>query len=205
MFSVNHLTTSISRLRKKARAAFSLIEVSVSLSVISFAFIGVVGLMANGIEQFRGAIDSTVTAQIAQRILADAQQAEFDTLIDADHLPALGENADFSFRAPKVTQPALRYFDEQGNEVIPAGDTPSASEIGRIVYHVNTRIRPWADVPADTDAQKPHLAQVTVQVAASNGAAQTPVDLGEGPTQNLFALPKNRPVFTYSALVSRSK
>jgi uncharacterized protein (TIGR02598 family) len=186
--------------------AFSLVEVSASLAVIAFAFVGVLGLMANGVEQFRGAVDTTVTAQIAQRVLNDAQQAEFSTLIDAAHLPDQPDLSEFTFRAPTIANPSLRYFDEQGNEVLPAQDSGlTPSERLKVVYQVNARIRPQADVPSDFGKREPQLAQVTVQIARHAGQGTLAINTASGSDENLFQLPPGIPVVTYSALVGRNE
>ena len=186
--------------------AFSLVEVSASLAVIAFAFIGTLGLMANGVEQFRGAIDTTVTAQIAQRVLNDAQQTEFSSLIDATNLGSQRDDPEFTFRAPKIAEPALRYFDEQGVEIVPTAEAGlTAPERAKVVYQVNVRVRPRAEVPREAIEQGPQLAQVTVQIARQAGAAALAINHADGPEQNLFKLPPGIPVVTYSSLVGRNE
>jgi uncharacterized protein (TIGR02598 family) len=204
MRSVN-LPPSSTRTRNRllAIAGFSLIEISVSLSVIGFAFVGVLGLMANGIDQFRTAMDSSVTAQIAQRILSEVQQTEFRTLIDAEHLGEKRSEPEFTFRAPRIDAAAFRYFDEQGQEIAVA-EKSSATELGRAIYQVNVRIRPHAEIPADEINRDPLLAQVTVQVALNQGAVNE-IDRAPGPNENLFVSAPTRPVYTYSALVGRNE
>lgn len=189
---------------KYIQAGFSLVEISASLAVIAFAFMGVVGLMANGIDQFRTAIDTTVTAQIAQRVLNDEQQTEFSTLIDAANLRDHRGDPEFTFRAPRIAAPMLRYFDEQGTEVLPPteGDF-TAADLARVVYQVNVRIRPQAQVPGEPDEEG--LAQVTIQIARQAGAGNLPFHTAPGSDQNLFQLAPGIPVITYSSLVGRNE
>src|SRR3954470_20054707 len=109
--------------------AFSLIEVVLAVGVVAFAFVAVLGLIPAGMGQFRQAIDTSVCAQIAQRVINDAQETAFTILIDEAKLPTTGAD-DFAFRAPTVAASTastasnpgkcIRYFDEQGSEVIPA-------------------------------------------------------------------------------------
>lgn len=189
-----------------SRHAFSLVEVSASLAVIAFAFIGTLGLMAHGVEQFRGAIDTTVTAQIAQRVLNDAQQTEFSSLIDAANLGPQRDNPEFTFRAPKIAEPALRFFDEQGIEILPSAEAGlTGPERAKVVYQVNVRVRPRAEVPREADGHGPQLAQVTVQIARQAGEGAPATNDATGPEQNLFKLPPGIPVVTYSALVGRNE
>lgn len=76
--------------------AFSLIEVVLALGIISFCFIGLLGLMSAGLKSFEAAIDNTVATQIAQNVIGKARQAGFSRLAAA---------------GPGSTL----YFDEEGN------------------------------------------------------------------------------------------
>ena len=60
--------------------AFSLIETALALGIVAFAFVGLMGLLPAGLGTFRTAIDTTVSAQIVQRIVSDAEQSDFDAL-----------------------------------------------------------------------------------------------------------------------------
>lgn len=77
--------------------AFSLVEVVLALGIVSFVIVGIMGLLLLGMSTFRRSIDTTVQAQIAQRIISDAQLTDFKKLA--------------SFSA---------YFDESGTEVQPS-------------------------------------------------------------------------------------
>lgn len=59
---------------------FSLIEVTMAIGIVAFAFVGLMGLLPVGMSAFNHAIDSTVEAQIAQRVFAEAQQVKFTDL-----------------------------------------------------------------------------------------------------------------------------
>lgn len=168
---------SIAQLRQ---SGFSLVEVVLAVGVISFAFVAILGLLPAGLHQFRQAMDNSVAAQIAQRIIQDDQQTDFDTLMETTQQTGKRDpNSTTPFTA--MVYPvsggsrALRYFDEQGNEVVPKSITPSATEAADIVYTVNTRIQPWPTLPgttqADTTASSTgrSMATVTVQVVYNPG------------------------------------
>lgn len=113
--------------------AFSLVEVCLAIGVTSFAFLGVFALLPAGLGLFRQAIDTSVSAQIVQRIAGDAQQTDFDTLT------GYAANNGFYFLP-------MRYFDDQGSEVKvvdPAAPTPT--EFSKILYWVRVR----GSVPGD--------------------------------------------------------
>ena len=200
-----------SRARPDWRRGFSLVEVALAIAVLAVALVGLLALMPSGVGNFRKAMDTSITAQIAQRILHDAEQSEFDALVDLSHLPPDPDGMSycperFSFRAPKVNNPAWRYFDESGTEIHPASTDGklSVSERRLIVYQVNTRIRPRAELPTINESSG-HVAQLTVQVARNPGNVELPIENNEEvPEHNLFKGGISVPVFTYCALIGRN-
>jgi uncharacterized protein (TIGR02598 family) len=159
--------------QRRGQKGFSLVEVVLAVGVVSFAFVAILGLLPAGLAQFRQAVDTSVCSQIAQRVIMDAQQTEFNALIDASDPNS--NNKGVSFRAPKISGPELRYFDEQGNEVPVSAaaranpDSLSKDEKKLIVYHVNTRIRPMTVLPRTDADESPAIATVTVEVAFNPG------------------------------------
>lgn len=81
-------TQQLARLR-----AFSLIEVVISIGIVSFAMVALVGMLPVGLNTFRRAINTTVESQIVQGITSDLQ------LTDYTKLPATA---------------VVNYYDEQG-------------------------------------------------------------------------------------------
>jgi hypothetical protein len=165
------------------QAGFSLVEVVLAVGVVAFAFVAIMGLIPAGIHQFRQAIDNSVCTQIGQRVLQDCEQTDFNTLVDYAHTnPPAQPGVPTYFRAPSLlaTQAAsggtqggcIRYFDEEGNEIIPIGATqngigysPSSQEAARIVYWVNTRIAAGTLLPTGTNTNNSSdVASVVVQV-----------------------------------------
>jgi uncharacterized protein (TIGR02598 family) len=165
--------SNIQRSRRFGLRAFTLVEVATALGITSFCLPGILGMLPLALTTFREAIDTTVSAQLAQRIVTDAEQSDFDLLI------ASAEKSDAQF----FVLPE-RYFDEQGTEVQP--DDPNAAR--KTVYHV--RVRGSQPGPADTNAAggsftslpgserfRPRAsAFLTVQVAWHPGLAPLPVD-----------------------------
>lgn len=104
--------------------AFSLVETALALGIVAFSLTALVALLPGGLTQFREAMNTSIEAQIFQRLVTDAEQAEFDTLFG---------NADAAshgfFALP------TRFFDDQGSEV-------TAKETGRIVYQARVRVSP---------------------------------------------------------------
>ena len=206
------------RLRSRA---FTLVEVVLAIGIVAVAFVALLGLLPTGLGLFRDAMNATVSSQIAQRVLTDAQQTDFDTLID--HIPRedpTGEFNDLTFQAPTRNQPALRYFDDQGTEVIPANpNTLTPAEKRRIIYYVNTRItvhatRPKATVRGanNTGPDAFDFAMVTVEVAANPGNKTIPIRINPPSAKdetdalrNLFKPTPGITITTYSTMVARNQ
>jgi prepilin-type N-terminal cleavage/methylation domain-containing protein len=201
-----------SSLRPCNSKGFSLIEVAIAVGILAVALVALLGLLPGGMTNFRKAMDTSVTAQIAQRIMHDMEQAEFSEVIDLTHLPTDPTSycpPHFSFRAPTVQAPALRYFGEQGEEIIPQAKTPSDAEKREIVYYVNTRIIPRAELPTinETGSQ---VAQITIQIARNSGNRDIPIVAGSPsdpniPNRNLFQTTTGVSISTYYSLLGRNQ
>ncbi|MEP6669935.1 MAG: Verru_Chthon cassette protein B, partial [Chthoniobacter sp.] len=170
---------------RRRQSGFSLVEVVLAVGVISFAFVAIMGLIPAGLQQFRQAMDNSVCSQIAQRIIQDAQLTDFDTLTDAAH--PVGDaahpyNYANSYAASDVgrTNPIhVRYFDEQGNEIVPQAASPSNAELASVVYFVNTRISVSTNLPGittDHSSSNAGLATVLVQVAFNPSGKKIQMD-----------------------------
>lgn len=193
----------------RSRAGFSLVEVVLAIGVMAFAFVGIFSLLPAGLTNFRQAMDLSVGAQIAQRVIGDAQQTDFNVLVDEKNLPT---TANYTFRAPKVSAPALRYFDEQANEVVPKNPASlSSEEKAKIIYHVNVRVMPQTALPkTNTGGDAPHVATLTVQVA--NNPANKVIAISTASAsddskadRNLFVATPGVKILTYAALVGRNQ
>ncbi len=201
--------------RQGNAAGFSLIEVAIAVGILAVALVALLGLMPGGMTNFRKAMDTSVTAQIAQRIMHDLEQAEFNEVIDLANLPPdpTGKSycvANYSFRAPSISAPALRYFDEQGAELVPSnGKTLSAAQKVSLVYYVNIRILPRAAIPTKNDFGSA-VAQATVQVARNPGDRDIPI-VSAAPTdantpdRNLFQKTTGVQIYTYYALIGNNQ
>lgn len=181
----------------KKRAGFSLIEVSIAIAVVAVAVVSLMGLLPAGLGQFQKAMDSTLAAQISQRVISDAEQADFDELIPT---AASGE----FFVLP------FRYFDAQGLEVPVSGSgQPSPSEKIRIVYQV--RVRGTFPATGDGTTGGSRLASLpgsprfsprsstflTIQVAHNP-------ELRELPVENELWKPRSAPIQTFNVVITRA-
>lgn len=188
------------RRARNALAAFTLVEITIAIGIVAFAFISVVGMIPTGLNSFHQAMDASIRSQIAQRVLNDVQQTDFSQLIK-DYNGNTIENGETGVGY-------TRFFDQQGSEIVPAARTmpPSltSEEKRRIIYWVNTRVSPTTVTPYTNVSQPPeaantNLATVTVQI--SNNPANTTITADT--TTNLWNDPRYA-IATYSAMVSRN-
>lgn len=163
------------------QAAFSLVEVTMAIGIVAFVFTSILGLVQTGVTTFRNAMDVSLSSQIAQRVINEAQQTDFDQLVAAP------DEAGF-----KQFQ---RYFDEQGNEVEKGQNSPA-------IYHVNMRVRIATELPTTTDSPivNTNLALVSVQVANNPDH----LDILTNPSTRMWK-DKRLSIGTWSVNVSRNQ
>lgn len=133
-----HISRSKSLLR-----AFSLVEVTLALGIVAFAFTALLGMLPVGLNLFRSAADTSVTTRIVQKVSGDLQQADFDTV--------------------SLKEERILYFDEQGS--------PAASA-AKAIYWTRVNIFPSAQLPGSEGAGSPDLARVVIQIVHNPGAIQ---------------------------------
>ena len=202
------------RLCASRRAGFSLAEISLALAVAAIALVALLGLLPSGLGNFRTALDAQIAGEIFQRVVADAQETDFDTLI-ASGVENGGPGSQF-YRLP------LRYFDSQGTEVKVANpDVPTVAEAKDIIYTVRVR----GSLPGDPDPAK-HTANfatslpgataprfnprgltfLTVQIAVPGGMRQLAplVDSQTFLVSTALAAKSSLTVRSYVALVARN-
>ncbi len=166
----------------RSARAFSLVEITVAIGIVAFAFMGILGLIPVGLNTYRKTIDLSVGSNIAQKVIREAQQTDFSTLVGAN-------TAAFQQSATP------RYFDEQGTELTTATDGNA-----KAIYQVNTCINPSTPIIGTNGTNNPNLATVTVQIA--NNPANINIDTDA--TTQLWK-DSRVSIATYSALVSRNK
>lgn len=133
-------------------AGFSLVETALALGILSFAFVALLGVIPIGLTTFASAINTTVEAQIVQRVTTVARQTKFTELAKLNANPGQNngeETPDF-------------YFNEQGTEVSDA----SAISQSRYVYTAAVVLQPESGIPAGTQAQatNPNLATLNIVI-----------------------------------------
>jgi uncharacterized protein (TIGR02598 family) len=156
------------RLESGGKRAFSLVEVVLSIGIVAFAFVPLMGLLPLGLDFSRQAVDTTITAQIAQQLKNEALQTDFTLLstLDKDEAAAPG------------------YFDDQGNKstdpqgaiykttyaVSGSTDLPEGIATGRLktvtICILNTKANRTSQ---ETDLMKNPDARKTIVLISDNG------------------------------------
>ncbi|MDQ3621918.1 MAG: Verru_Chthon cassette protein B [Verrucomicrobiota bacterium] len=183
--------------------AFSLVEVVLAVGIVAFAFVGILGLLPTGLNVFRTALNTSVTSQIAQKVINDSMQTDFDILTDRPKTGSHPQN--FTFIAPRVEAPEFRYFDDQGNEL------PKERKADAI-YHVLVRITPGTRLPSSESREEgvsDELATVTIQVAENPGSRELQIVSGDpsdsgSVRRNLWTKTTGVAMQTFAAIVARN-
>ncbi|PTX99987.1 hypothetical protein DB346_19465 [Verrucomicrobia bacterium LW23] len=66
-----------------ASAGFTLVEVTLSIGLLSFSLLALIGLVPSGLGALRDSLDQTTRAQIVQRISNDLALTDFSTISTA--------------------------------------------------------------------------------------------------------------------------
>jgi uncharacterized protein (TIGR02598 family) len=185
--------------------AFSLVEVVMAIGIVAMAFVPLLGLIPSGLHTFRESMDTAIGSQIAQKVIAEAIQTDFNTLV------AEGDGTtNFTFLAknPGDSNVPWRYFDDQGNEL-----STAPSDVNKALYHVLTRVAPKTPLPGAGPAvpDLENLAQVTVQVVKTPrnvavAVVAQPANVTERqntPLRNLVDPTQKLSTYTAVALVPR--
>ena len=194
---------------------FSLVEVTLAIGIVAFAFVALFALIPVGLTTFRQAMDTSVGAQIVQRVVSDAEQTDFDLLVNGGLGGTTG--GDTYYLLP------LRYFDDQGNELLEADKAKG-------IYTVRTRgSQPGLADPKSHTTSFPtalpslgggkrfnprDMTFLTIQIVNNPGnksladALQEPLPSVPADSIRLIDEKKARelalPVTTYSSIISRN-
>jgi uncharacterized protein (TIGR02598 family) len=122
-----------------------LVEVALALGIIAFAFVPVLGLLPVGLSTSRQAIDTTLEAQIAQKMTSLAVQSDFS------NLHTLGSTDGY-------------YFDYQGN-------TTTADQA---IYSVGFAVSTSTGLPNSGETEKLATVTIAILNIAGRGTDAAP-------------------------------
>jgi uncharacterized protein (TIGR02598 family) len=154
-------------------SGFSLVEVVIALGIVSFAFVGLFGLLPVGLNAFNNSIDATVESQIAESVITQVKQARFSTLFDTFN-DANGNYNDTKSSTTKPKPPETGfYYDDQGK---PVTDNPIASGVDpkslNYVYSAGVQVYynsglPVSKAPSDSSIASGTYSQLQPQSMAT--------------------------------------
>lgn len=111
-------------LGKARRQGFSLVEVTLAIGVVSFVMVSLMALLPVGLNAFQDSMEGTVSAQVAQRLIAEARQADFAGL-----QAGVQSERYFSVEGIEVSEPSDAVMSArvtvQDNPLMPGSDNPS--------------------------------------------------------------------------------
>ena len=132
-------------------------EVVLAIGVVAFCFVGIFALLPAGLGVFHQAEDTSVSAEIVQRIVSEAEQSDFKSLT--------GNAASGSYYVLP-----LRYFDDRGSEVNVVNPLAlSRDELARVIYWVRIR----GSLPGNADPAK-HTASYFTSLPSTGGSRFNP-------------------------------
>jgi uncharacterized protein (TIGR02598 family) len=108
----------------KRRSAFSLIEVTISLGIVAFAMVPIIGLVSTGMTSLRHSMDETVRGEIVRKVSGEASRVSYSKLS--------GEFQDKTF-----------YFDDEGVQ-------QSSSNVSTIFVATTTLASPPSLITSDS-------------------------------------------------------
>jgi uncharacterized protein (TIGR02598 family) len=74
------IPSQIARNKFLSSSGFTLVEVTISLGIVAFAMVSMVGLIPAGLSNFRSAMSNTIEAQIVQALSEDVASTDFANL-----------------------------------------------------------------------------------------------------------------------------
>lgn len=183
--------TFLRRASSRAQSGFSLVEVTLAIGIVAFAFMALFGLLPTGLNVFRSAIDASTSSQIVDQVVQSAQQTDFDRLVNPS------------------TPNTDTYYDEQANlltDTTKGDGSPSTdSHDPRMIYMVRVTATAPTAVPIDSsggssgsnqiDPNNTNIATLKVLIAKDPG----------GHDQNPFRDSNKANFGTYTAYVARNR
>lgn len=218
-FSTKESTRISGSALARRERGFSLVEISLAIAIVAFAFVALLGLLPPGMSNFQVAMDVQTSTEIFQRVIADAQETDFDVLVSQKDSPDFdGLAVEVGGDSGQFFRLAWRYFDVQGQEIrVKDEEKPTAGEKGQIVYAVHIRgSKPGAANPAANKGNFTSLPGLraprfyprditilTVQVMATKGREMSALLEPNRATTFLLA-PGGLPQRIYSSVVARN-
>jgi uncharacterized protein (TIGR02598 family) len=176
----------LDRRRFLGSPAFSLVEVTLALGLVTFSVITLMGMIPMGLTTFHKAAATSVSSQIVQQVVTDVQQSDFSQLVTANS---------------PLTRLSLRYFDDQGNELGLVGGVPPASPPPGTVYNVNVVVKTPVVLTGGSPTDPSNLACLAIEIVSNPGNIALTYDSNDSVVQDTV---HGISVSRYSAFVAKN-
>ena len=130
------------RQRKAAASGFSLVEVTLALGIISVSLLSLIGLLPAGLGVLRESMESTVHAQIVQRIASELVTTDFAGLCDE-----------------------ILSFDQEGQML---DDQSKAAALYSVRIEGEDPSLPGVTSQDDVERMQSHLGRIRIGISRSN-------------------------------------
>ncbi len=129
------------------KGGFSLVEVTMALGIVSFAVIGIMGLLPTGLSSLRSAMNQTVEAQIVRSVGSQSVVAAFTNLASLTNLAYFDEEG-------LPTESAKAHYTTRVSPSAPV--FPGASNVDNltnslVALKIEIVARPNPDAPGKTN------------------------------------------------------
>jgi len=141
------ISSQIAQSKTSGAVGFTLVEVTISLGIVAFAMVSLVGLLPAGLSNFRVAMSNTIEAQIVQALSEDVAATDFA------HLAGLA-NQKFTFDSRGVETAAngkfavytasitLQPVDDLGSFPVRLKDASSRNEAYNVQIQISQASQP---------------------------------------------------------------
>ena len=110
----------------KERKGFSLVEVTMALGILSFAIVGLLGLMPVGLQTMRDAIDDSTTSLIARRFIGEYRQNSLDAILAQ---PISQRSFDFEGQEVAKDSDPMAIYKAKATATLTSGTTSSSGNL----------------------------------------------------------------------------
>ncbi|PTY02940.1 hypothetical protein DB346_07980 [Verrucomicrobia bacterium LW23] len=129
--------------KMRRRGGFTLVEMVISIGVVGFSFMTMVGMLSTGMQIFQRAMDLAAKPQMVQHILGEVDQVPYDSL--------------------SALQGREYYFDDAGNL------TEDGSSDTRSIYKATLGLSTGTVLPSDVPMPNAGLTTLTITFTRAQG------------------------------------
>jgi uncharacterized protein (TIGR02598 family) len=143
--------------------AFTLVEVTLALGIVAFAFVALLGMIPVGLKTSRKAMEASTGSQIVQRVVAQVKAADYTNLATT--------NYSFDDQANVTTNNAQKIYDARVTVTkgVTLPDSPQANmDLARVTVEVVNNAGRLADpFAANSNGVRPNVKVYSAYITRS--------------------------------------